>query len=152
LGFSFGPFEKNPWPFKKFLNYATESGFDGVEIIEFRPHSHPDDYDTADKCSELVKEIADPGLAISGYAPDFSAVPPVEVETQSYLDEINKSSIFCEQCGIKLLRVDSVSPPCEISLDKYKVKFDRLVKTWHAAAELCRKRGVFLVWEFEPGF
>lgn len=150
--FSFGPFESDPWPFSKFLKYAAETGFDGVELNGFRPHPHPDDYDTPEKCAELVNEISGLGLGVSGYGPDFRAVPPAEVETGDYLDMLNKCLFFCEQCGIKTLRIDSVSPPLEMSPEKYEEMFTRLVKTWHAAAERCAESSVLLVWEFEPGF
>ena len=30
--FSFGPFESNPWSFQKFMEYAAEAGYDGIEI------------------------------------------------------------------------------------------------------------------------
>ena len=77
--FSFGPFENHPWPFEKVLRYAAEAGYDGVELNGFRPHPHPDDYDTPQKCAELMKQIEGLGLGISGYAPDFAAVPPALV-------------------------------------------------------------------------
>jgi sugar phosphate isomerase/epimerase len=53
---------------------------------------------------------------------------------------------------IRLLRVDSVSPPALLARDDYERRFDRLVTTWAAAAERCARSGVTLVWEFEPGF
>jgi sugar phosphate isomerase/epimerase len=40
--FSFGPFEDNPWPFSRVLQFAAEAGYDGIEINGFRPHPHPD--------------------------------------------------------------------------------------------------------------
>ena len=73
--FSFGPFEKNPWPFDDFLKYAAEVGYDGIEINGFHPHPHPDVYNTDRKCKELQKKIDGYGLGISGYAPDFRHVP-----------------------------------------------------------------------------
>ena len=55
--FAFGPFENDPWPFSRVLEFVAQAGYDGVEINGFPPHPHPDDYDTAYKCAELVKEI-----------------------------------------------------------------------------------------------
>nr|WP_299382934.1 sugar phosphate isomerase/epimerase family protein [Allomuricauda sp.] len=150
--FSFGPFEKNPWSFPDFLSYAAEAGYDGVEINGFRPHPHPDVYNTPEKCKELSRQIDGFGLGISGYAPDFTAVPPAEVQSREYLLEIEKSLNFCNAMEIGTLRVDTVSPPNYLDLDTYLQRFDNLAKAWHSAAELCKKHGVTLVWEFEPGF
>jgi sugar phosphate isomerase/epimerase len=150
--FSFGPFSKDPWPFSKVLQYIAAAGYDGVEINGFRPHPHPDDYDTPARCLDLLKEIEGYGLGISGYAPSFADVPPAEVDQEAYLRVFHKSLGFCTRCGINLLRVDTVSPPVPLSVDEYEKRFARLAHTWHAAAEESSRAGVKLVWEFEPGF
>ncbi len=150
--FAFGPFAASPWPFAEVIRYAADAGYDGVEINGFRPHPHPDDYDTADKCAELVKEIEGLGLGISGYAADFSTVPPALVDTQQYVDVVRKSLAFCTNCGISTLRVDTASPPDELAPDEYDERFARLTRTWRAAAVEAAKDGITIVWEFEPGF
>jgi sugar phosphate isomerase/epimerase len=150
--FSFGPFEDDPWDFDRFLEYAAEAGYDGIEINGFRPHPHPDDYATDETCAELKARIGGLGLGISGYAPNFCAVPPAEVETELYLAELDKMLAFCERLDIAILRVDTVSPPGELAADEYKRRFEQLAKTWRAAAERASAKGVTIVWEFEPGF
>ena len=150
--FSFGPFENEPWPFSKLIQYTADAGYDGVEINGFHPHPHPDVYNTPEKCARLKREIDDLGLGISGYAPDFHAVPPSLVETCEYLQAIDKSLRFCNNMGIDVLRVDTVSPPAPLETAVYQKRFDYLTETWRAAAEACQQAGVMLVWEFEPGF
>lgn len=150
--FSFGPFEKDPWPFSRLIRYAADAGYDGVEINGFHPHPHPDVYDTPEKCAALKQEIAGLGLGISGYAPDFHAVPPAVAPTADYVRAIEKSLAFCNRMDIDVLRVDTVSPPDTLAPDDYRRRFDHLAETWRAAADACRKAGVLLVWEFEPGF
>jgi sugar phosphate isomerase/epimerase len=150
--FSFGPFSKDPWPFPRVLRFIADAGYDGVEINGFRPHPHPDDYDTPAKCKELVKEIEGYGLGISGYAPSFADVPPSEVDMKTYLKVFRKSLDFCTHCGIHMLRVDTVSPPVRLSAAEYQTRFARLVRTWRAAAEESSKASILMVWEFEPGF
>src|SRR6188474_1690948 len=150
--FTFGPFAAHPWPFAQVLDFIAQAGYDGVEINGFRPHPHPDDYDTAAKCQALLGEIEARGLGISGYAPSFVDVPPAEVETEAYLAVLRKCLDFCTWCGIKTLRVDTVSPPDEHAPDGYETRFARLTRTWHAAAVEAAKAGVVIVWEFEPGF
>lgn len=150
--FSFGPFEDDPWPFDRFLEYAARAGYDGIEINGFRPHPHPDDYATVAACAELKARIDGHGLGISGYAPDFRQVPPAEVEPETYNAVLEKALVFCERLGIRTLRVDSVSPPVGHAAAEYTRRFDRIVRTWRAAAVQAAKRGVTIVWEFEPGF
>jgi sugar phosphate isomerase/epimerase len=150
--FSFGPFLKDPWPFSRVLEFIAEAGYDGVEINGFRPHPHPDDYDAPAKCMELVKEIEGYGLGISGYAPSFANLSPAEVNAEDYLRVFRKCLIFCTNCGIRVLRVDTVSPPVPLSHEEYMTRVNRLAKTWHAAANEAAREGILMVWEFEPGF
>jgi len=123
-----------------------------VEINGFRPHPHPDDYDTPEKCRVLVKQIEKFDLGISGYAPDFSEVPPAVVETQVYLRTFGKCLDFCGNCGIETMRVDTANLPISLAHAEYAARFSRLTNTWHHAAEAASRAGVKLVWEFEPGF
>ena len=150
--FAFGPFERDPWPFSRVLEFVAKAGYDGVEINGFPPHPHPDDYDNAAKCAELVKEIEGYGLGISGYAPAFAGVPPREVEPEVYLGAFRTYLDFCSHCGITTLRVDTVSPPAPLPPGEYEARFARLAATWHKAAEEAAQAGVLMVWEFEPGF
>ncbi len=150
--FSFGPFESDPWSFDRFLQYAADAGYDGIEINGFQPHPHPDDYADDAKCAELKAEIDGLGLGISGYAPDFRHVPPAECATEDYVAEVDKMLAFMGRLGIRTLRVDTVSPPVEHDAAGYRARFDRLATTWCAAAERAHQAGVQIVWEFEPGF
>ena len=150
--FSFGPFESNPWSFDDFMKYAAEAGYDGIEINGFHPHPHPDVYDTPGKCRELKKEIEGFGLGISGYAPDFRHVPAPEVPLPDHLKAIEKALAFCNNTDIDTLRVDTISPPHDLEKQEYDKRFRQLASTWRAAADVCQKVGVKLVWEFEPGF
>jgi sugar phosphate isomerase/epimerase len=150
--FTFGPFSNDPWPFSRVLEFIAEAGYDGVEINGFRPHPHPDDYDTAAKCTELVNEIERYSLGISGYAPPFGDAPPAVVDSETYLRAFRKSLIFCENCGISTLRIDTVSRPEVLPSDEYEARFKCLTKTWHLAAKEAAKMGIQVVWEFEPGF
>jgi sugar phosphate isomerase/epimerase len=150
--FAFGPFENDPWPFGRVLEYIAGSGYDGVEINGFRPHPHQDDYADRARCAQLVRQIESFGLGISGYAPAFGVVPPALVESDAYLKVFEKCLAFCVNCGIYVLRVDTVSPPEDLTPEEYELRFGRLTRTWHKAAEAAAKAGVGIVWEFEPGF
>jgi sugar phosphate isomerase/epimerase len=150
--FSFGPFADDPWPFDRLCKYAARVGYDGVEINGFRPHPHHDDYADDQSCASLRASIRDAGLGISGYAPDFTRVPPAEAPLEAYLAEIDATRAFCERMGISLLRTDTVSPPADLAPEEYDRRFAQLTTAWKAAAARCRRSGVTLIWEFEPGF
>ena len=83
--FSFGPFENNPWTFEQVCEYAGQNNYDGIEINGFRPHPHPDDYNTDEKCAGLSAMIKSHGLGISAYAADFREVPPALVSREEFL-------------------------------------------------------------------
>jgi sugar phosphate isomerase/epimerase len=148
---AFGPFESDPWPFEKVCALAAADGYDGVEINGFRPHPHDEDLTTDRSCRQISVLLDDHGLAASGYAPDFSEHPPAE-DPAGYLRRIDSAVAFCARLGIDMLRTDTVSPPAILAPDDRRRKVDRLVSTWRTAAERCRRSGVTLLWEFEPGF
>lgn len=150
--FSFGPFAAAPWSFERVCRYAADAGYHGIEINGFRPHPHPDDYDTDAKCRELAHFLADLGLGVSAYAPDFRAAPPAETDSNRYLAEFGKALRFCERLGIDMLRVDTVAPPESLTPARYEERRGRLIRNWHAAATACAAANVTLAWEFEPGF
>jgi sugar phosphate isomerase/epimerase len=150
--FAFGPFAADPWPFDRLCRYAAGAGYDGVEINGFRPHPHDEDFDTDARCAELSARIADLGLGISGYAPDFTTVPPAEAPLDDYLARLDSVLAFCRRMGIGILRTDSVSPPGPLPAGEHEQRFGRLVRAWREAARRCADAGVRLVWEFEPGF
>lgn len=150
--FAFGPFAENPWSFSEILKYASEAGYDGVEINGFLPHPVPQVYDTVAKRKELLSEIESYGLGISGYAPDFTKVPPAIVESSDYLELLRKYIEFCQDLNIKTIRVDTISPPETLSDNEYANRFNQLVSTWRQSAELVHENGMNMVWEFEPGF
>jgi len=150
--FAFGPYQAHPWAFHRVCEYAADAGFDGVEINGFRPHPHPDDLVDGKALYELRSLLTGLGLGVSGYAPDFHHVPPARVPTTAYLLEIDKARAVCEALEIPLLRVDTVTAPEEMPPEEYRHCMEHLVENWKAAAKLCTRSGVTLVWEFEPGF
>jgi sugar phosphate isomerase/epimerase len=150
--FAFGPFAQEPWAFSRVLQYAKESGYDGIEINGFAPHPTPDLYPTRESRIKLLNEIQSYGLGISGYAPDFTTVPPAIVEQNAYLKLLKSYIEFAADLGITTLRVDTVGPPEALSEQDYEERFTRLAATWKASGELAIEAGMKIVWEFEPGF
>ncbi|WP_261305965.1 sugar phosphate isomerase/epimerase family protein [Paenibacillus andongensis] len=150
--FAFGPYEQQPWSFSRILAYAKESGYDGVEVNGFLPHPVPDVYDTIAKRKELLNEIRSHGLAVSAYAPDFRKAPPAVADKEAYVELLKRYIDFTVDLGTDILRVDTVTSPAPVNEQTYANRFDRLMDTWHASAELAAEAGLRIVWEFEPGF
>ena len=81
--FAFGPYASHPWSFSQVCGFVAKAGYDGVEINGFRPHPHFDDFLGRTNVEVLKTEIADFGLGVSAYAPDFHHVPPARVVKDS---------------------------------------------------------------------
>ena len=150
--FAFGPYEQDPWSISKICQYLARSGYDGIEINGFRPHPHDLDFDSTGACRVLSDLIAEYGLSVSAYAPDLTDVPPSRVDNYRYLRRIDSARAFCERMEIALLRIDTVVPPRPVVTSIEHPDFQQLATVWRHAAQRCKRSGVTLVWEFEPGF
>jgi sugar phosphate isomerase/epimerase len=151
--FSFGPFADNPIPFEKTVKRLSDAGYDGIEICGFPPHVTLDKYPDAASRQELVQFLKDHRLGVSGYAADFTSANPVaEGNKQKYLDLFKRNTQMCVDIGSPAIRVDSIAAPGSIEEKDYAAAFDRLADVWRDSAEIARKAGIRLVWEFEPGF
>ena len=54
--------------------------------------------------------------------------------------------------GIKGIRVDCVQPPTIHAEEDFDTLFDRLTKTWDTCINYAADKGIYVTWEFEPGF
>ncbi len=149
----FGPYRDKPIPFESVVKRLAELKFDGVEIIGFRPHPHPDDYASNSHRQDLRALISGLRLEASGYAPDFTAHSLIrDGDHYGYIKTFEENVHFARDLGIPALRVDTIDSPTvhkEVSPD---LALKRIVPTWRRCAEIAEKAGVLLVWEFEPGF
>jgi len=148
-----GGYQEAPIPLPTVLKKLQELKFDGVELAAFPPHLDPAEYNTRAKRLEIKKMLDDHGLAVSGLAANFSAVPPALVSPTQYIEVVMTNLDICHDLNIPKLRVDTISPPTEIpgGMD-YETCFWRVAQVFHRAAEVCAREGVKLIWEFEPGF
>ena len=153
--YCFGPYKDNPVPFAMVIEKLGKLGFDGVELGGFPPHPHPAEYDTKALRLELKRRVADCGLQFSGLAADLWGCPIIpQTDNSKWLSAFERNLEFAVDLGIDRIRVDSVSPPDIFAKERLdpEVGWERLRKTFGAAAQKAADRGVHVVWEFEPGF
>lgn len=153
--YCFGPYKDNPVSFDDVIERLGRLGFDGVELGGFPPNPHPAQFDTKVKRDELKKQVADHGLAFSGLAADLWSCPVIPAADNSkWMSTFEQNLAFAEDLRIDCIRVDSVSPPDIFEEEKLDptLGWERLVKTFRAAAQKAAECGIRVVWEFEPGF
>jgi sugar phosphate isomerase/epimerase len=143
-----GGYSEAPIAFEEVLKKLTELGFDGIEMAAFPPHLESN---TKEKRAEVKKLLDKYKLSVSGLAAPYPS--PATSKEEDYLDAVRSNLDICVDLDIPKLRVDTNEPPTGIpgGMD-YETCFNKVASVWHKAAEVCAKKGVKLIWEFEPGF
>lgn len=143
-----GGYSEEPVPLEEVAKKLAEFGFDGIEMAAFPPHLEPN---TKEKRVEIKKMLDKYNLGISGLAAPFPS--PATSKEEDYIKAAKENLDICIDMDIPKLRVDTVDPPTGIpgGMD-YETCFDKVASVWYKAAEVCAKKGIKLIWEFEPGF
>ena len=151
--FSFGPYADAPIPWDRTIKRAAQAGYDGVEVCGFWPHVTLEDYPNKAARGQVVQQLQDLNLGVSGYSADLTTVNPTgEGNKQRYLDLFRRNIEFCVDIGSPMIRVDTASAPGSLNDREYESAFGILADVWHEAAEAAQQAGVRVGWEFEPGF
>lgn len=146
--FIWGGYKEDPIPFEAALDRLKSLGYDGIEFGAFEPHFETN---TDASRKQIKKMLDDRELGVSGVAAPFPS--PATSSESEYLDAVKANLDVCNEIGSPKLRVDTVDPPTAVPGGlSHEACVAKIAKTWHASAEECAKRGVKLVWEFEPGF
>jgi sugar phosphate isomerase/epimerase len=151
--YSIGPYANCPVPWDEILSKLAALGFDGVELGGFGIHPNPDNMPTQEQRAECKQGVADAGLAFSGLAANLWGEKLINTDdTTKYVDEFLKNLDFCVDLGIPGIRVDTVQPPTIFSEVDEATARKRVVETWKKCASAAADKGVYVTWEFEPGF
>ncbi|MEE2888472.1 MAG: sugar phosphate isomerase/epimerase family protein [Planctomycetota bacterium] len=151
--YTIGPYEDKPVDFDTVCTRLRDLGFDGVELGGFPPHPNPVDMPEASPRQEVVAMRNDWGLSFSGLAANLWGEQLVNTTDQTkYIEEFTKNCAFCRDLGIKGIRVDTVQPPTMMDEIGWQTAFDRVTQTWSRCNEIAKDHGLYLTWEFEPGF
>lgn len=151
--YTIGPYQQHPVPWDEVLRNLQEMGFDGVELGGFPPHPNPDDLPSPDQRQAVVEQMREYGLAFSGLAANLWSQKLVNTDDpKPYIAEFRKNLEFCTDLGIPGIRVDTVQPPSVLGEVGYSTAFDRVVRAWRECSRMAADAGVYVTWEFEPGF
>jgi sugar phosphate isomerase/epimerase len=151
--YSIGPYAENPVPWDEVVEKLAALGFDGLELGGFGVHPNPDLMPGKEERERCKQQVADAGLAFSGLAANLWGQKLVNTEDHGpYIEEFRKNLDFCVDLGIPGIRVDSVQPPTVLEEVDVEAARQRIVKTWKQCAREAADKGVYVTWEFEPGF
>ncbi len=151
--YSIGPYADKPIPWEEVITTLKSLGFQGVELGGFPPHPNPDDMPDKEQRDACKEQLAQVGLGFSGLAANLWDEHLIDTEdTTDYLDCFRKNLDFCVDLGIQGIRVDTVQPPTIFDEVDADIARERVVKTWQVCAKQAADKGVYMTWEFEPGF
>lgn len=151
--YSIGPYAENPVPWDEVVSKLAALGFDGLELGGFGVHPNPDLMPEKEQREAVKQQVADAGLAFSGLAANLWAQKLVNADdTAPYINEFRKNLDFCVDLGIPGIRVDAVQPPTIFSEVDEEEARKKVVKVWKQCAREAADKGVYVTWEFEPGF
>lgn len=153
--FAFGVYASNPLPLDRIAGRLRELNFQGIELLGSRPYGAPDDFTSVSDRRNLAKTLLAYGLEISNYGADFKNQSPgsgEEGQRKNYRELFTKNLEFCADLEIPSIRVDTVEEPSNAYGSAYADAWKRVAETWHECAGQAEKKGVAVVWEFEPGF
>lgn len=158
-----GPYANAPVPFPEVVEKLSALGFDGLELGGFGVHPNPDALKTKEERQAVRSLWEQRGMGCSGLAADLWSEKLISAsDDSSYMNTFRKNLQFCQDLGIKTIRVDTTEDPGilgqvgdepkkEVQVD-YETALGRVTKTWRKCAEEAADFGINVVWEFEPGF
>ena len=128
--YAIGPYADHPVPLEEVAKRLANLTSDGVELGGFKPHAHPDLYPTKNDRKKLMDMLKENKLEVPAYAADLWSLPFAEGDSKivnQYKNTFDECLEFCVDCGIKTIRVDTVTgTPLPENLD-YKSTWDRIV-------------------------
>ena len=151
--YNVGPYGENPIPFDDVLAKLSALNFDGVELGGFNGYPNPQNHPSADERAALKEKVSGHGLTFSGFAQDLWSEHLLDTEDPSaYIAAFKANADFAVDLGIKGIRVDCVQPPTIHAEVDYDTLFGRLTRTWDHVIGYAGDKGLYVTWEFEPGF
>jgi sugar phosphate isomerase/epimerase len=151
--YTIGPYSSKPVPWDEVITTLKSLGFQGVELGGFPPHPNPDDMPDKAQREACKEQVAKLGLRFSGLAANLWQEHLIDTnDPTDYVNCFRRNLEFCVDLGIRGIRVDTVQPPTIFEQVDADVARRRVVKTWKQCVREAADKGVYVTWEFEPGF
>lgn len=147
----FGAFENDPILLPQLCEKLNELHFDGISMGGFKPHAHPDLYDTEEKRRELKDLLKAYNLEVADFACDLWSVDALR-QKEEWIALFEKNAEFASLMGFSIIRVDSGTPPVLPEGMSYREARELIVDNFKRVAQIAQQYGLSVVWEFEPGF
>ena len=151
--YTIGPYADKPVDFETVCFRLKELGFDGVELGAFTPHPSPDDHPDSDSRAALREKLGSLGLGVSGLAANLWDEHLIDSPNHdSWLKEFTRNCQFALDLGIQGVRVDTVGGPQLVQQVGAERALQRVTSAFKDAARVADDHGLYVTWEFEPGF
>ncbi len=153
--YTFGKYADNPISMEEVAQRLAELGFDGLSLGGFKPHGHPDLYPKKKDRKKLVKLFKRHGLSINSYAADLWDYPFAtggKETARKYEEAFDRSLEMCVDCGIPIIRFDTVTETPYPKDFEYERTWEAVVEMFKKITARAKKAGVLASWEFEPGY
>jgi sugar phosphate isomerase/epimerase len=153
--YTFGRYADNPISMEEVAERLAELGFDGLSLGGFKPHGHPALYPKTKDRKKLMKLFKTYGLTVNSYAADMWDFPFATAGAEAarkYEDAFNRGLEMCVDCGIPIIRVDTVTQTPYPKGFEYDRAWDDIVGMFKKITSRAKKAAVLVVWEFEPGY
>jgi len=151
--YSIGPYQEKPVPWDEVISTLKALNFDGVELGGFSIHPNPDNMPEKEQREECKKQMVDVGLGWSGMVPNLWDQKLLNTDDPGpYRNRFSEALEFCVDLGIKGIRVDTVQPPTILDEMDNDLARKRVVSAWKECSREAADSGVYVTWEFEPGF
>ena len=152
--YNVGPYGENPIPFETVLETLQELKFDGLELGGFNGYPNPQNHPTRDDRARLKDEVAAPRARRSPASPRICGASICSTRaTRRTTSEASRPTATSP--SISASRA-SGSTPCSRRRMHREADYDdllkRLVATWDRCIGYAGDQGLYVTWEFEPGF
>ena len=152
---AWGPYASHPVDLYTFARRLVELGCDGIELFGGEPHGSFARYPTTEQQQALGKRLRELGLAVACYGVGVENARPAAADEQErarYRAAVVRGLDFTAALDCRLMRLDTNEDPRPVEGESLADDWARTVDSFRWAATEAEKRGVTIVWEYEPGF
>jgi sugar phosphate isomerase/epimerase len=152
--FTAGVCANDPVPLDTVIRRAADIGYTGIALGGFPPHGSVALYPNREARLQLMRKIHDLGLSVNSYAADLLDCDFYDGSAGAlarYRDRFDRSLELCADCGIPIIRVDTVTmTPYPANFDYHRA-WETIIEVFREDAEKAAAAQITAAWEFEPG-